>query len=157
MMKSEQMKTVFNSMRIAALAGTLATVGTGCMTANSNGQQGPQYSTYLDPRAEGFQAIKEAYENQGKKVEATFVPNEQGQMIAVYGVRDKTFIERTNDHLNANEGVYKNMDRALNLGLKATDTIYNIKGVHRLDSISRSERSQSATLRVINGTLQSTR
>ena len=142
----------------AATVAAAATMGTGCVSMNGNGQGNAQaYSAYLDPRAEGFQVLKEAYENQGKKVEATFVPNEQGQMVAVYGVRDKTFMERTNDHLNANEGIYKNMDRALNLGLKTTDTIYNIKGVHRLDSISRSERSQSATLRVINGTLQSTR
>jgi len=145
MMKSEQMKTVFNSMRIAAIATTLATVGTGCMTTGSNGQA-PQYSTYLDPRAEGFQAVKEAYENQGKKVEATFVPDGQGNMVAVYGVRDKTFIERTNDHLNANEGIYKNVERLTDLGFKTTDLIYDVKSTHALQKISKEEKRQTSAI-----------
>ena len=154
-MMKEQMKTVFNSMRIAALAGTLATAGAGCVTANSQNGQAQQYSDYLDPRVEGFQAIKEAYENQGKKVEATFVQDAQGNKVVVYGVRDKTFMERTNEHLNANEGVYKNVDRVLNLGLKTTDTIYNIKGTHHLESIRHSEKSQAGALNGILYTLPS--
>ena len=152
-MMNEQMKKVFNSMRIAAMAGEM-NAATGCvMPASQSGQTQQQYSDYLDPRAEVFQAIKEAYENSGKKVEATFVQDAQGNKVAVYGVRDKTFMERTNEHLNANEGVYKNVDRVLNLGLKTTDTIYGIKQTHHLESIRHSEKSQAATLRVINGVL----
>ena len=66
-MMNEQMKKVFNSMRIAAVAGAMATA-TGCVVpASQNGQaQTSPYTEYLDPRAEGFQAIKEAYENSGK-------------------------------------------------------------------------------------------
>jgi len=156
-MMNEQAKKVLNSMRIVALAGTMATVGAGCVTAQNGQTQAQQYSTYLDPRAEGFQAIKEAYENQGKKVEATFVPNEQGQMVAVYGVRDKTFIERTNEHLNANEGIYRNVERISNLGFQTTGLIYDVKKTHHLESIRHSEKSQAGTLRVINGVLQQSR
>ena len=146
---NEQMKKVFSSMRIAAMAGAMATVGAGCAT-------GPkQYSDYLDPRAEGFQAIKEAYENSGKKVEATFVQDAQGNRVAVYGVRDKTVAEHTVDHLNNNEAIYRNVERASNFGFNTAGLVLDVKKTHHLESIRHSQKSQSATLRVINGVIQS--
>ena len=118
-------------------------------------QSKPVYEGYLDPRSEDFKVQKEAFENAGKAVEATFVKDANGQMVAVYGVRDKTFMERTNDHLNANEGIYRAVDRAATLGLRTTDTIYNIKGVHQMEKINTTERRQNHLLQTIGGALLS--
>ena len=137
------MKFSKNKVLGALYAVSMAAIGTGCVAP---GSQQPVYEGYLDPRAEDFQFQKEAFQNRGKVVEATFVPGTNGQMVAVYGVRDKTFIERTNDHLNANEGIYKNVDRAATLGLRSTDTIYNIKGVHELQHLNSTERNQNFLL-----------
>ena len=125
------------------------------MTPGSQKQPWEKYEGFLDPRAEDFQVQKEAFQNSGKVVEATFAPGTNGQMVAVYGVRDKTFIERTNDHLNANEAIYKNVDRAATLGLRTTDTIYNIKGVHELQRLNTTERRQNYLLKGIGGALLS--
>ena len=138
-MMKEQMKTVFNSMRIAALAGAMATVGAGCVTTDSqNGQaKASPYFDYIDPRTEGFQAIKEAYEKDGKKVEATFVQDAQGNRVVTYGVRDKTFRERTIDHLNDNEGIYKNIHRAVDSTTKIGGLTTDIINAHTLKGIRR--------------------
>ena len=144
MMKFNKTKTLG-----AIYAVAMAAMGTGCMTAGPQKQPWEKYEGFLAPNEENFQVKKEALENQGKVVEATMVPGENGQMVAVYGVRDKTFIERTNDHLNANEAIYKNVDRAAQLGLGVTDTIYNIKGVHGIQKLNSTERSQTRVLQSI--------
>ena len=149
------MKLNKNKMLGALYAVALTAIGTGCMTSGPQKQPWEKYEGFLDPRAEDFQVQKEAFQNSGKVVEATFVPGTNGQMVAVYGVRSKTFIKRTNEHLNANEGIYKNVDRAATLGLRTTDTIYNIKGVHQLEKINTTERRQNHILQGIGGALLS--
>lgn len=122
---------------------TVAAMTTGCATT---GNQGPQYMGYLNPNDKDFAVQKEAYENKGMAVEATFVTGPDGKQMAVYGVREKSFIERTNDHLNANEGIYKNFDRLATLGLRTTDTIYGIKTEHDLNKIRKEEGRQTGAI-----------
>ena len=131
---------------------TVAAMTTGCATT---GNQGPQYMGYLNPNDKDFAVQKEAYINKGMAVEATFITGPDGNQMAVYGVREKSFMERTNDHLNQYEGIYKNVDRLATLGLRTTDTIYGIKTEHDLNKIRKEEGRQTNAMYQQNGLLQS--
>lgn len=148
--KLEAAKKWVRSVTMPAVI-TAAAMTTGCVTT---GNQGPQYMGYLNPHDKDFAVQKAAYENQGKAVEATFITGPDGKQMAVYGVREKSFIERTNDHLNQYEGIYRNVDRVVTTGLRATDTIYGIKTEHDLNKIRKEEGRQTSAIRQQNNLLQ---
>lgn len=80
--------------KLCAIAGVSATLNTGCV---SMGNSKPTYIGYITPTADRatFEAQKEAYQNQGYVVEATFAPDGK----VAYGVREKTWLEKTNGTL----------------------------------------------------------
>ncbi|MBQ7413154.1 MAG: hypothetical protein IJV07_02640 [Alphaproteobacteria bacterium] len=117
----------FNNKTLGALyAVAMTAMGTGCVSMNGQASSRPNYEGYLDPKAEDFAVVKEAYQNQGKVVEATFVNDGQGHMVAVYGVREKTGWESSKAWLADKEEAFKVGDRLMAAGSLATD----IMGVH---------------------------
>jgi hypothetical protein len=83
-----------NITKLCAVAGVCASLNTGCVSTG-NSQQA--YMGYITPDADkaAFEAKKEAYQNQGYVVEAVFMPDGK----VAYGVREKTFLEKTNGTL----------------------------------------------------------
>ena len=77
--------------KLCALAGVCASLNTGCVSSRTN------YIGYLDASADKatLEAQKEAYQNSGFVVEATFTPDGK----VAYGVREKTVMEATNGTL----------------------------------------------------------
>lgn len=100
-----------NITKLCAVAGVCASLNTGCVSTG-NSQQA--YLEYITPDADkaAFEAQREAYQNQGYVVEATFTPDGK----VAYGVREKTFLEKTNGTLQKYgatiDTVYKGGDLA---------------------------------------------
>ena len=82
-----------NITKLCAIAGVCASLNTGCVSMGSR----PNYIGYLDASADKatLEAQKEAYQNQGYVVEATFTADGK----VAYGVREKTIMEKTNGTL----------------------------------------------------------
>lgn len=80
--------------KLCAVAGVCASLNTGCISTGNTQQA---YMGYLTPTADkaAFEAQREAYQNQGYVVEATFTPDGK----VAYGVREKTWLEKTNGTL----------------------------------------------------------
>ena len=101
--------------KLCAVAGVCASLNTGCI---STGNSKPAYMGYLEPEADkaAFEAKREAYQNQGLVVEAVFMPDGK----VAYGVREKTFMEKTN-------GTLQKYGATIDTVYKAGDLAYKMK------------------------------
>ena len=131
---------------------TVAAMTTGCMTDGSS--KGPQYTGYLNPNDKDFAVQKEAYINQGMAVEATFIPGADGKPIAVYGVREKAWYEKTNDTLGKYAPTIDTVYKAGDLGIKGAGLVYDIKSTHHLEKIRKEEGRQTGAMYQQNASLQ---
>ena len=137
-----------NSKTMGALCAVAMTVaGTGCFTTGPQKQPWERYHKFLDPKAEDFQVQKEAYQNAGNVVEATFVPGPNGQMVAVYGVREKEWNESANDHIKRNAYLYDMGRWGVNTGMQGVGLGYQIEGVHQMEKINHSVNRNTEAIR----------
>jgi len=145
------LKIKLNNKTLGALyAVAMTAVGTGCVTSQ---QQQPVYDGYLDPNAKDFAVQREAFQNAGKVVEATFVKDANGNTVAVYGVRDRTCAEGAVNHLNKYAPLYDMGKWAVDKAIDGTRLGYEIKGVHTLEELNATERKQTYFLNGINNSL----
>ena len=137
-----------NSKTMGALcAVAVAVVGSGCLSTGPQKQPWERYHKFLDPKAEDFQFQKEAWQNAGKVVEATFVPGPDGKMVAIYGVRDRTMAESACDHLNKYAPLYDMGRWGVNTGIQGVGLGYQIEGVHQMEKINHSVNRNTEAIR----------
>lgn len=148
----------FNNKTLGALyAVAMTAMGTGCVSMNGQNQSRPVYEGYLDPKAEDFAVVKEAYQNQGKVVEATFVTDAQGRSVAVYGVRDRTGWESSKAWLADKEEAFKVGDRLMAAGSLATDIMgvhYQAKGAKATKSVGGAVRRNTSAIMSLESVLK---
>lgn len=134
-----------NITKLCAVAGVCASLNTGCI---STGNSKPIYMGYITPTGDRatFEAQKEAYQNQGYVVEATFAPDGK----VAYGIREKTWLEKTNGTLQKYGATIDTVYKAGDLAVGVMGTVGEWRTGNKIESagkrVSGTVKQQTKTM-----------